>query len=156
MLAVSTPLKFSQKYFCIALARNVYFSIIKERHLYSWKNFCGTLENYENHKSLAQQIFSWLLYYTLQYHWLIIYTVYLISMFNDRWSTPSSGVCRTPFMATPFLLILVTASAMLSWSDEMRPLILISSNSTGTLACLHECMNISSNNVTVHNWNINY
>ena len=79
------------------------------------------------------------------------YIVHLISMFNDRWSTPSSGVCRTPFMATPFLLILVTASTMLSWSDEMRPLILISSNSTGTFACLHEYMNISSNNVTVHN-----
>ena len=24
------------------------FSIIKERHLYSWENFCGTLENREN------------------------------------------------------------------------------------------------------------
>lgn len=66
-------------------------------------------------------------------------TTCLISIFNDRWSTLSSGVWRTPFMATPFLLMLVTASCILSWSDEMRPLTLISSNSTGTFACL--CMN---------------
>ena len=33
------------------------FSIIKERHLYSWKNFRGTPENCENHESLAQLIF---------------------------------------------------------------------------------------------------
>ena len=30
------------------------FSIIRERHLYPWKNFCGTLENCEKHESLAQ------------------------------------------------------------------------------------------------------
>ena len=33
------------------------FSINKERHIYSWKNFHGTPENCENCKSLAQQIF---------------------------------------------------------------------------------------------------
>ena len=33
------------------------FSIIKERHLYSWKNFRGTPENCEKHESLAKQIF---------------------------------------------------------------------------------------------------
>ena len=30
------------------------FSIIKERHLYSWENFYGTPENHKNYKSLAQ------------------------------------------------------------------------------------------------------
>ena len=34
------------------------FSTIKERRLYSWKNFCGTIENCEKCKSLAQRIFS--------------------------------------------------------------------------------------------------
>ena len=33
------------------------FSTIKERCLHSWKSFCGTPENRENHKSLAQRIF---------------------------------------------------------------------------------------------------
>ena len=30
------------------------FSIIIERHLHSWENFCGTLENRENCECLAQ------------------------------------------------------------------------------------------------------
>ena len=38
------------------------FSIIKERCLYSWKNFSSTLENYEKCKSLAQWIFPCLRY----------------------------------------------------------------------------------------------
>ena len=38
------------------------FSTIKERCLNSWKNFCGTPENRENRKSLAQQIFPRLRY----------------------------------------------------------------------------------------------
>ena len=38
------------------------FSIIKERCLYSWKNFSSTLENYEKCKSLAQRIFPCLRY----------------------------------------------------------------------------------------------
>ena len=29
------------------------FSVINERRLYSWKTFCGTLENHEKHESLA-------------------------------------------------------------------------------------------------------
>ena len=33
------------------------FSLNKERHIYSWKNFHGTLENHEKHESLAQRIF---------------------------------------------------------------------------------------------------
>ena len=38
------------------------FSVIKERHLYSWKNFHGTLENCEKCESVAQQIFPRLRY----------------------------------------------------------------------------------------------
>ena len=38
------------------------FCIIKERHLYSQKNFGDTPENREKHKSLAQQIFPCLRY----------------------------------------------------------------------------------------------
>ena len=38
------------------------FSIIKERHLYLWKNFCGTPENREKCESLAQRIFPRLRY----------------------------------------------------------------------------------------------
>ena len=38
------------------------FSIIKERHLYSWENFCGTLENHEKCECLAQKIFPHLQY----------------------------------------------------------------------------------------------
>ena len=38
------------------------FSIIKERYLYSWENFHGTLENREKCESLAQQIFPRLRY----------------------------------------------------------------------------------------------
>ena len=30
------------------------FSIIKERRLYSWEKFRGTLENHEKHECLAQ------------------------------------------------------------------------------------------------------
>ena len=33
------------------------FSTIKERCLYSWKNFCGTPKDREKRESLAQQIF---------------------------------------------------------------------------------------------------
>ena len=33
------------------------FSVNKERHLYSRKNFRGALENHEKHESLAQRIF---------------------------------------------------------------------------------------------------
>ena len=40
-------------------------SIIKERHLYSWKNFRGTSENHEKRKSLAQRIFPRLQYIKL-------------------------------------------------------------------------------------------
>ena len=40
------------------------FSIIKERCLHLQKNFCGTLENCENHKNLAQRIFPCLQYFT--------------------------------------------------------------------------------------------
>ena len=29
------------------------FNVIKERCLYSWKNFHSTLKNYKNHESLA-------------------------------------------------------------------------------------------------------
>ena len=47
-------MKFSQKYFHVALARSaILFSIIKERELY---------ENHENSESLAQQIFPRLQY----------------------------------------------------------------------------------------------
>ena len=38
------------------------FSIIKERHLYSRKNFRGSPENHEKRESLAQQIFPHLRY----------------------------------------------------------------------------------------------
>ena len=38
-------------------------SLIKERHLYSRENFCGTLENREKRKCLAQRIFPRLRYY---------------------------------------------------------------------------------------------
>ena len=38
------------------------FSTIKEKHLYSRKNFCGTPENHEKCESLAQQIFPCLRY----------------------------------------------------------------------------------------------
>ena len=47
------------------------FSTIKERHLYSRKNFHGTPENREKHESLAQRIFPRLQYVekkTLVYH----------------------------------------------------------------------------------------
>ena len=53
MLMVLNPLKFSWKYFRVALAT----SAIKEKDLYSRKNFHGTLENCENCKCLAHQIF---------------------------------------------------------------------------------------------------
>ena len=48
----STPLKFSRKYFRVALARSPYYlcSTIKERHLYSWESFSSTLENRDNWK----------------------------------------------------------------------------------------------------------
>ena len=39
------------------------FSIIKERHLYSQKNFHGTPENREKRESLAQRMFYCLRYY---------------------------------------------------------------------------------------------
>ena len=38
------------------------FSIIKERHLYSWEIFCGILENREKRECLARQIFPHLRY----------------------------------------------------------------------------------------------
>ena len=38
------------------------FITIKERHLYSWKNFHSTLENHEKRESLAQWIFPRLWY----------------------------------------------------------------------------------------------
>ena len=60
MFMVSTPLRFSQKCFHIAVARNA--SIIKERQLYLWKYFCGSPDNHENHNYLAQQIFPCLWY----------------------------------------------------------------------------------------------
>ena len=44
-----------RKYFHVALAISThYFSINKERHLYSWKNIRGTPENHEKRESLAQ------------------------------------------------------------------------------------------------------
>ena len=43
------------------------FSINKEMHLYSRKNFHGTLENREKRESLAQRIFP-CLRYTLMFH----------------------------------------------------------------------------------------
>ena len=49
-----SPMKFSQEYFCGALASSVYYLTIAK---YSWKNFCGTLKKCENHKRLAQQTF---------------------------------------------------------------------------------------------------
>ena len=56
-----------QKYFL--------FSIIKERHLYSWENFRSTLESHEKCKSLAQQILPRLRYIIYHiYHWSF-YTV---------------------------------------------------------------------------------
>ena len=54
------------------------FSIIKERHLYSWENFRGILENREKRECLARQIFPRLWYIPacqdqrLLYHWWYI------------------------------------------------------------------------------------
>ena len=42
------------------------FNTIKGRHLDLQKNVCGTPENREKHKSLAQRIFSCLRYYYTQ------------------------------------------------------------------------------------------
>ena len=56
------------------------FSIIKERHLYSRKNFCGTPENREKRESLAQQIFPRL--------WYISNNEYknnLSDCYNNKW-----------------------------------------------------------------------
>ena len=41
------------------------FSIIKERHMHSWKNFHATLENRKQHKHLTQQIFAHLQHITM-------------------------------------------------------------------------------------------
>ena len=46
---------------CLAISAH-YFSIIKERWLYSRKNLRGTLENSEKRESLAQRIFPYLQY----------------------------------------------------------------------------------------------
>ena len=51
---VSALWSFSQGYFHGALASNVYCWTIAK---YSQENFCGTLKNHENRKSLAQWIF---------------------------------------------------------------------------------------------------
>ena len=53
----STPMKFCGNTFALPWPEMLLFSITKERHLYSRENFCGTLKNHENRKSLAQQIF---------------------------------------------------------------------------------------------------
>ena len=63
--------KSSRKYFHVALARSAYyFSIIKEKHLCSWKYFRGTFENHENHENLAQKIFPYLQCITNLDHWI--------------------------------------------------------------------------------------
>ena len=41
------------------------FSTIKERRLYSWKNFCGTTGNREKREGLAQRIFPRLWYFNI-------------------------------------------------------------------------------------------
>ena len=43
------------------------FSINKVKHLYSRKNFCGTSENHEKRRSLAQRIFPRLRYLLTKY-----------------------------------------------------------------------------------------
>ena len=71
---VSGHSKFSQKYFCIALAiKCSLFSTIKERRLYSWKNFHGT----EKHESLAQRIFSRLRYGVQVYRSILTFLTHL-------------------------------------------------------------------------------
>ena len=55
MFTVSTLLKFSQKYFHVALARSAYYL---RKALIFTENFRGALENRENCESSAQQIFS--------------------------------------------------------------------------------------------------
>ena len=52
-----------------------FFSTIKERHLYSWKNFHGTSEIREKCKSLAQRIFP-----CLWYTYVHCFTVILCSI----------------------------------------------------------------------------
>ena len=47
------------------------FSIIKERCLYSWKNFRGTLENRKKCKNLAQRIFPHLQYINIKLQQII-------------------------------------------------------------------------------------
>ena len=44
------PSKFSRKYFHVALAISTYYLVIKEKHLYSQKNFHGTPETVKNVK----------------------------------------------------------------------------------------------------------
>ena len=49
------PIEVSAKIIlCFLGQKCLLFSVIKERCLYSWKNFHGTLKNRENHESLAQ------------------------------------------------------------------------------------------------------
>ena len=53
-----SPIKALQKYFCVVFGHNCsLFSAIKERCLYSPKNFHGTLENHENAKFLPSKSF---------------------------------------------------------------------------------------------------
>ena len=53
-----SPIKALQKYFCVVFGHNCsLFSAIKERCLYSPKNFHGTLENRENAKFLSSKYF---------------------------------------------------------------------------------------------------
>ena len=49
---------FAEIFSCCLDHKYSLFSIIKERHLHSWKIFRGTPENREKCKSLAQQIFA--------------------------------------------------------------------------------------------------
>ena len=55
------PIEVSAKILLCCLGQKcLLFSVIKERCLYSRKHFHGTIENCENHKSLAQRIFPFL------------------------------------------------------------------------------------------------
>ena len=60
---VFNPIKVFAEIFSHCLGQQcLLFSMIKERHLYSRENFCGTLENHEKREYLAYRIFPRLRY----------------------------------------------------------------------------------------------
>ena len=74
------------------------FSIIKESHLYSWKNYCGTPENREKGESLAQQIFPRL-----------------------RYVIPYGNICDIDFECDNLMIICKFYPTLYAMHDKMAP-----------------------------------